>query len=73
MRLIGGWNPPDKQHFPLICSNDRWFSTNGVEWLEVPETPWKPRHATSVVVHNNHFWMVAGNNMESCASSLDCA
>lgn len=45
--------------------NDVWYSTDGVEWHEVPDTPWKDRHAASVFVHDSALWMVAGNNMES--------
>ena len=37
---------------------------DGVEWKELPNTPWKPRHAASLVVHNGVLWMIAGNNME---------
>jgi hypothetical protein len=44
---------------------DVWHSADGVHWEEVPNTPWKPRHAASVFVHAGHLWMVAGNNMES--------
>jgi hypothetical protein len=43
---------------------DVWHSADGVEWHEVPDTPWKPRHAASVFVHAGALWMVAGNNME---------
>ena len=45
--------------------NDVWYSSDGVNWTELPGTPWKPRHAASVFVHDNALWMVAGNNMES--------
>lgn len=45
--------------------NDVWYSSDGVEWHEVPNTPWPPRHAASVFVHDNALWMVAGNNMTS--------
>ncbi len=44
--------------------NDVWYSSDGVNWYELPNTPWKPRHAASVFVHNGSLWMVAGNNME---------
>lgn len=27
--LIGGWNPRDKEFFPLICNNEVWSSTDG--------------------------------------------
>ena len=33
--------------------------------LQVPDTPWQPRHAASVFVHDGALWMVAGNNMQS--------
>ncbi|MFH1476287.1 MAG: hypothetical protein ABIH24_02180 [Verrucomicrobiota bacterium] len=45
--------------------NDVWYSFDGVNWSELPGTPWKPRHAASVLVHDSALWMVAGNNMES--------
>ena len=38
---------------------------DGVHWHEVPKTPWAPRHAASVFVHDNALWTVAGNNMQS--------
>ena len=43
---------------------DVWHSADGVEWTELPHTPWAPRHAASVFVHDGSLWMVAGNNME---------
>jgi len=45
--------------------NDVWCSADGVTWTQLPNTPWKPRHAASVFVHDNALWIVAGNNMES--------
>jgi len=42
--------------------NDAWYSTDGVNWDEVPESPWNPKHAASVFVYDNCLWMVAGNN-----------
>jgi hypothetical protein len=44
---------------------DVWYSSDGVNWYEVPNTPWAPRHAASVYVHDGGLWMVAGNNMQS--------
>lgn len=44
--------------------NDVWYSADGVNWTELPDTPWKPRHAASLFVHRDALWMVAGNNME---------
>lgn len=49
---------------PAGNRNDVWWSADGVNWVEV-QTPWKPRHAASLFLHNNALWMVAGNNMES--------
>ena len=43
---------------------DVWYSADGVDWTELPDTPWAPRHAASVFVHDGSLWMVAGNNME---------
>lgn len=44
-------------------SNDVWHSSDGVEWHEVPDTPWAARHAASVFVFQNALWMIAGNHM----------
>jgi len=43
---------------------DVWWSADGEEWHEVPDTPWAPRHAASVFVYQDALWIVAGNNME---------
>lgn len=43
---------------------DVWYSADGKEWTELPATPWKPRHAASLVVHHDALWMIAGNNMQ---------
>ena len=43
---------------------DVWYSSDGVRWNELPDTPWKARHAASVFVFDNALWIVAGNNME---------
>jgi hypothetical protein len=43
--------------------NDVWNSSDGVNWSELPGTPWAPRHAASVFSHRNALWVVAGNNM----------
>ena len=54
-------------------SNDVWHSADGVNWYELPNTPWKPRHAASIFVYDNALWVTAGNNMErdeySCYAS----
>lgn len=74
--LIGGWNPRDKEHFPSICSNDVWSSTDGLDWrLEKPNTygtpqfdpvrDWEGRHTAGYVVHRGRLWIVTGSNMES--------
>jgi hypothetical protein len=56
MWVLEGWNQVNR--------NDVWYSSDGVNWHELPDTPWNPRHAASVFVYNNALWMVAGNNME---------
>lgn len=45
--------------------NDVWYSADGANWRELRNTPWKPRHAASLFVHDDALWIVAGNNMES--------
>lgn len=42
---------------------DVWYSADGENWYEVPDTPWPARHAASVFVYDGALWVVAGNNM----------
>ena len=55
--VLEGWNRGNR--------NDVWYSADGINWYELPNTPWAPRHAASVFVHQGALWMVAGNNMRS--------
>jgi hypothetical protein len=57
MWVLEGWNEGNR--------NDVWYSADGVKWHEIPDTPWAPRHAASVFVHDDSLWVVAGNNMTS--------
>jgi hypothetical protein len=72
MWLLGGWNPGDKRHFPRICNNEVWSSTDGAEWtLEKPNTfldrsfdstaDWEGRHTAGYVVFNDKMWIVGGD------------
>ncbi len=51
--------------------NDVWHSEDGVNWHELPDVPWQPRHAAGVCVHDNALWVVAGNNMQSDVWKLE--
>jgi hypothetical protein len=72
MWLLGGWNPRDRTHFPLICSNDVWSSANGGDWtLEKPNTflddafdassDWEGRHTAGYAVYKNRMWIIGGD------------
>ncbi len=62
MWLLGGWNPGDKVHFPLICNSEVWSSTDGASWtLENPQAPWEGRHTAGYVMHNDRMWIVGGD------------
>jgi hypothetical protein len=41
--------------------SDCWCSSDGVVWEEVPYSPFLPRHAASVAVHNDALFLAAGN------------
>ena len=65
MWLLGGWNPNDKEHFPLICNSEVWSTADGANWkLEVPEAPWEPRHCAGYVVHNDRMWILGGDTTQ---------
>ena len=71
--VMEGWNEkpaPGETLGPDGNRKDVWHSENGVDWHEVPNTPWLHRHAASVFVYDNALWMVAGNNMTSDAWKL---
>jgi hypothetical protein len=61
MWLIGGWNRRDPVHFPRICSNDVWSSTDGVQWTcHAEAAPWYPRQYHDVAVFDDHMWVLEG-------------
>lgn len=41
--------------------NDVWYSDNGVDWFELKNTPWPPRHAGGVCTYDSSLWMISGN------------
>ena len=70
--LIGGWNPSDKNNFPLTTSNDVWSSSDdGTTWRlikpntfslsEFEESDWKGRHTAGYVVHNDEMYIIGGD------------
>ena len=62
MWLLGGWNPGDEVHFPLICNSEVWSSADGASWtLENPQAPWEGRHSAGYVVHDGRMWIVGGD------------
>ena len=72
MWFLGGWNPGDKAHFPRICNNEVWCSTDGAAWTLVkPNTfldrsfdaakDWEGRHTAGYVVHKGKMWIVGGD------------
>lgn len=72
MWLIGGWNPGDRTHFPLICNNEVWSSDDGDRWrLEKantfldrsfnPEIDWEGRHTAGYAVFRDKLWIVGGD------------
>ncbi len=72
MWLLGGWNPGDKTHFPLICNNEVWSSADGARWDLVkpntfldrqfdPSSDWEGRHTAGYVVHRDRMWIVGGD------------
>ena len=72
MWLLGGWNPGDKQHFPRICNNEVWRSTDGAAWTLVkPNTfldrsfdaakDWEGRHTAGYAVYKEKMWIIGGD------------
>ena len=49
--------------------NDVWHSADGVKWQELPDTPWKPRHAASVFVYDDS--LLDGGGEQHAAGRLE--
>jgi len=72
MWLLGGWNPRDKVHFPMVCNNEVWSTRDGLDWkLEKPNTfldarfdaasDWEGRHTAGYAVFKGKLWIVGGD------------
>ncbi len=70
--LLGGWNPSDRNHFPMICSNDVWSSRDGSHWELVkkntfldrafdPKIDWEGRHTAGYAVFQDKMWIIGGD------------
>ena len=75
MWLLGGWNPADKTHFPLVCNNEVWSSKDGAAWAVEksntfltgqfdPERDWEGRHTAGYVVFKNRMWIIGGDPIQ---------
>lgn len=72
MWLIGGWNPGDSKHFPRICNNEVWNSTDGKTWTLIkpntfldksfdPKKDWEGRHTAGYAVFKDKLWVIGGD------------
>jgi hypothetical protein len=43
-------------------TRDVWYSPDGHRWVELPNTPWVERHATSLASLKERLWLVGGSN-----------
>lgn len=61
--LTGGYHWSDKEGDIDLTGNlnDVYCSENGVNWTQVANTDWLPRHALSVWVYRNELYVGAGN------------
>ena len=71
--LIGGWNPLDKQNFPLGTSNDVWSSDDyGKSWKEIKtnsfnenfnasSNDFEGRHTAGYLSHNGYIYVIGGD------------
>lgn len=72
MWFLGGWNPGDKQHFPRICNNEVWSSSDGLQWDLIkgntfldgkfdPASDWEGRHTAGYAVYKDRMWIIGGD------------
>ena len=58
--VIGGHNGADVRGGSVQLLNDVWVSSDGVGWLELPGTPWTPRHAAATYAFRDDLYLLAG-------------
>ena len=61
MWIVEGFNNGDR--------SDVWYSAAGENWFRLNGTPWPPRHAARLFVHDDSLWIAAGSAM--AADSLN--
>jgi hypothetical protein len=72
MWLLGGWNPGDREHFPRVCNNEVWASSDGARWTLVkpntfgvsgaaPRADWEGRHTAGYAVFRDRMWILGGD------------
>jgi len=72
MWLIGGWNPGDKKHFPRICNNEVWNTSDGKNWTLIkpntfldqsfdPANDWEGRHTAGYAMFKEKLWIIGGD------------
>eukprot|EP01048_Picozoa_sp_COSAG05_P000101 COSAG05_NODE_3_length_51333_cov_129.132080_1_plen_354_part_00 len=46
---------------PIANRKDVWYSSDGVSWTELVDSPFLPRHAASLCAFDDALWLMAGN------------
>jgi hypothetical protein len=64
MLLAGGWNPLDRESYPLITNNEIWQTKDGLNWSLQGLAPWEPRHTFGAVVFKNKMWVLGGDQLQ---------
>ncbi len=66
MWILGGQTPDGN-------SNDVWYSSDGANWYEVPDTPWAERHAASTFAYQGALWLMCGSHLQPDVWKLERA
>jgi hypothetical protein len=72
MWLLGGWNPGDAVHFPRVCNNEVWSSSDGAAWALIKpntfgrpgfatQSDWEGRHTAGYAVFRDRMWIIGGD------------
>ena len=51
--------------------NDVWYSADGRNWEELPETPWSRRHACGFGIHHGALFLAGGNAITMSAEQVE--
>lgn len=74
MWLIGGWLGDYNVHSDSkgdYWTSQVWRTNDGVNWENMGDAPWKPRHGFGCVSYKGKIWVISGDDSRDIWSTVD--